>query len=509
MNRGLGLLVLGAATLVALASTASAESRLFSVRTMQPGVTIVQATVNGRNLPVAGQNGSSTFFRIDNPSGAVPCSNRLRFVASDGTSVDAPVDLCANNWTLTVATGANAPTPQPQNPQPMVPAIGQPVAVTTDDPDVTITDVFVAARPVAIVARRDPYVQIYLPPAPGASQCSRDLGLALSDGRRIARLVDVCQSNGLVVVPIAGSGYAPKLPPSFGSAQNVQPLPPPPVVQNPQPIPPPPPVQAQPMQWFFSAPGGTATLAYAVPGGGAGAFNAVCSAHSGSAQITLGASAPEVRPGKYVPVTFSAGAFRNTYSGMGSPRSESDGLSHPVVSVTLSDPLWAALITERSFAMGVGNAPPGIISLAGSSQQVKQFLNVCVARAGQGGALPPPPNNGPGFPPDDGGGFGPLEPPPPPGFGQAPQPGYGQPPVPPAGLGGSIDYVCDDGTDLNVVFRGNTASVMEPGRPPLTLFQAPSQQGSRYVSDNAQLVGDGENVYWRRGGGDTLTCSPQ
>jgi hypothetical protein len=499
---GFGLFVLGAVALAGLGAEASAESRLFSVRTTQPGVTIVQATLNGRNLPVAGQNGSATFFRIDNPSGPVPCLNRLRFTASDGSAADTSVDLCANNWTLTVATGASTPIqPLPPVAGPVVPAVGQPVAVATDDPDVTITDVFVAARPVPVVARRDPYVQIYLPPASGQSQCSRDLGLALSDGRRIARLVDVCQSNGVVIVALAGSGYVPKLPSSFGVGQGVQPLPP-----APQPVAPPQqPVPPQPMQWFFSAPGGTATLAYAVPGGGAGAFNAVCVAHSGSATITLGASAPEVRPGKYVPVTFRAGAFGNTYAGAGSPRSEADGLSHPVVSVTLSDPLWAALITERSFAIGVGNAPPSILPLSGSSQQVKQFLNLCVARPAPAPGFAQPPA------PQDNGGFGPLVPPPPPvqGFGQPSQPGFDQPPIPPAAVNGSIDYTCDDGTDLTATFNGNTVTVMEPGRPPVALFQAPSQQGTRYVNGNAQLVGDGENVYWRRGGGDTATCQPQ
>ncbi len=93
------------------AGTASAESRLFSVRTDQPSVTIVEATRGGQQLPVAGQNAGATFFRIDNPAGQVPCSNRFQFVASNGASVDAPVDLCANNWTLTVSVGATAPVP--------------------------------------------------------------------------------------------------------------------------------------------------------------------------------------------------------------------------------------------------------------------------------------------------------------------------------------------------------------------------------------------------------------
>lgn len=496
---GFGLLAIGLVASLQVPG-ASAESRLFSVRTTQPGVTIVQALFNGSQLPVAGQTGDATFFRIDNPSGQVPCAVGLRFIASDGTIADAPFDLCASNWTLTVATGAAAPV---QAPRPLAPAgviaTGQPVAIATDDPDVTITDVFVSAQPLPIAARRDPYVQIFLPVG---GQCSRDLGLALSDGRRIARLVDVCQSHGVVVVALAGSGYAPKLPPSFGSGQTAQPPPPVAAVPPPPVAPVPPPVVSAPMQWMFSAPGRVATLAYAVPGAGSGAFNAVCSAHSGSVTITLGASAPEVRPGKYVPVTFGAGSFRNTYAGTGGPRSEADGLSHPVVSVALSDPLWAALITERSFAIGVGNASPSVLPLTGSSDQVKQFLNVCVARPGPAPVLAPPP-----VVPDDR-----LVPPP--GvpddrFAAPPAPGLDQPPVPPAPVNGPIDYMCDDGSDLTAAFNGPSVVIMEPGRPAITLFQAPSQQGSRYVGGNAQLVGDGENIYWRRGGGETVTCQPQ
>ena len=504
--RGSGFLVL-AVLAVATAGTVSAESRLFSVRTSQPNVTIVGAIRNGQQLPVAGQSDGATFFRIDNPAGAVPCSNRFRFAASDGTSVDAPVDLCANNWTLTVAVGGAAqPGPGPVAPGPVspgpvggmtVPAAGQPLAIATDDSDVTITDAFLSGQPVSIADRQDPYVEIILPGGAQAFQCSRDLGLALSDGRRIARQVDVCQSNFVVVVSLVGGVPPPAIPPALRQVRppsTVQPLPPAPVAQMPAPVTPAPPVP-QPvagMQWLFSAPGGAATLAYAIPGAGSGAFNAVCAARSGRATVTLGGSAPEVRPGGSVPVGFAAGAFNRTYTAVGSRRSETDGLPHPVLQIGIGDPLWAALITERAFTIGIGSSPPVVLSLARSSQQVKQFLALCnpqpVAVMPQ--PIQPPPDAFP-VPPSD-------------AFPDQ------QPPLPPGSIGGrQVSFACDDGSDVNATFSGNTAVVYEPGLPPVVLYQAPSQQGQLYVAGRSQLIGQGEDIYWTRGGGDTRTCSPQ
>ena len=505
--RGVGLAAV-ALIGVATATGASAESRLFSVRTTKPGVTIVQATLDHRDLRVAGQTGNATFFRIDNPSGAVPCANRLHFVASDGSSVDAPVDLCANNWTLTVATDGQA-SPQP-TPSPQIPAQGQPIAIATDDPNVAIAGVFISAKPVTITARRDPYVQVFLPRSASGTQCSQDLGLALSDGRRIARQVDVCRSNSIVIVALAGGGYAPPTP-AFSASQPPVAAPPPVVAMQPAPIQPLPPAPPRPpapaMQWFFSAPGGIATLTYATPGGGLGGLRAVCVAHTGSATMTLGPTAPEVRAGQSVSVSLGSGAFRNSYTGIGSPRDEGDGLPHPILSVPLSDPLWAALITERSVFITVGRGAPSVISLAGSSDQVKQFLNVCMSTpsGGVGEFRPRPvlPDNGAQLmPPPSPDNDMPLVPPVP-GMGQS------RPLVPPGTVNGAINYVCDDGSSLAASFAGPTVTVMQYGAPPMTLYQAPSREGARYVGEDGQLVGDGENVYWRRGGGGTLTCSPQ
>jgi hypothetical protein len=244
-----------------------------------------------------------------------------------------------------------------------------------------------------------------------------------------------------------------------------------------------------------------------MPGGGLGGFRAVCVPRAASATVTLGATAPEVRQGETVNVSLGAGAFRNTYSGIGSPRSENDGLAHPVLSVPLSDPLWAALITERSLAISVGRGAPIVLPLSGSSDQVKQFLSAC-ARPQYGGSAqynPPPPPP----PPDNDMALVPPVPnmgqmqPPPPGMDQR------QPGLPPAPMNAAVSYACDDGEEFSATFSGSSVTVLQYGIRPMTLYQAPSQEGTRYVGDGAQLIGEGESVYWRHGGGATLTCSPR
>ncbi len=500
--RDFSVLVL-AALAVAAASPASAESRLFSVRTGDAGVSIVTASRNGQALAVAGQSDGATFFRIDNPSGPVPCANIFHFGASNGASVDTTADLCSNNWTLTVAVGGTSqpmPAPGPSTGSATVPAAGQPLAIATDDPDVTITGVFFSGRQVPIAGRQDPYVEVVLPGGASGSQCSRDLGLTLSDGRRVARQVDVCQSDYVVVVALVGGTPPPAFPPSLNAAHppaTVQPLPPVPQTLVAEAPPPPAPVTA--MQWLFSAPGGAGTLAFAVPGGGPGAFNAVCTPRSGNATVTLGGSAPEVRPGGYVKVSLAGGPFRRSYTAIGSQRSEIDGLSHPVLRIGLANPLWAALITERAVSVGIGTAAPVALPLAGSSVQVKQFLALCNPQAATQLYQPPPDQY-------------PIAPDQPPGNGLPPPPGDYQPPqpVPPVGVGGpQMNYSCDDGSEIGATFSRNTAAVFEPDAPPIVLYRAPSPSGQRYVAGGSQLIGEGENVYWTRAGEGMRTCSPE
>ncbi|MCR4281944.1 MAG: hypothetical protein NUV72_02800, partial [Bauldia sp.] len=361
-----------ASAVVAAAGAALAESRLFTVRTDAPGVTIVQAVRNGVQLPVAGQSGGATFFRIDNPSGPVPCSNRILFTASNGQGVDASADLCANNWELVigVAGGGGGGT---------VPGAGQPVVITTDDPNVTITEAFLRGKPVPIDARQGRYVRILAPAEAQGIECQRDLGLALSDGRRIARLVDICQSNFVVVVALVGGPRPPPPPPTFLA-----------VVEQPviQPLPRPPPSQPVPppsagleivsgLVWMFNASTSQASLVYAFPNTEASEFTAVCPARSSQTTITLDRAPPGLMPGAKVLVRFTAGDFARTYTATASPVSELSGHSHPVLQISTNDPLWPALIRESVVLIAVGQMPPYGLSLAGSAAKAKQFLAVC------------------------------------------------------------------------------------------------------------------------------------
>jgi hypothetical protein len=484
--------------LLAFDAAAHAETRLFTVRTTQPGVTVIQATRNGADLPVAGQNGGATFFRIDNPQGAVPCSNRIRFVASNGQVVDRLVDLCANNWELTLAVSAGTTTPPPAasalpaasppaqtqtttrvNPPP---SATQPVAIATDDPNATITNVFLRGQEVPIVNRADPYVQINLLGGPQGFACQRDLGLALSDGRRIARDVDVCASNFLVVVALTGGPRPPEPPANVRPRATFQPLPQGPAVQlvpqTPSPPPVPGPEMVTNMQWLFSAEGANASFAYAIPNTDASEFTAVCALRSRQITVTLSRSADELGPGGSVPVTFTAGTFAKTYTATGSEVSELDSLSHPVLRLTVADPLWAALIKEKAVTIQIGSSPAYALSLSGSAVQAKQFLAACSPA-----------------------------PPPPPPVSQFPMPGPQFPMPQPGPAATTIGYACDDGSTLNVAFDQDTAVVYEAGTPPIVLYSVPSDQGSRWVAGASQLVGLGEQVYWTRQGGYTRACA--
>jgi hypothetical protein len=484
--------ILGAVALAGAAfaaTAASAETRLFSVRTDQPGVTVVGAARNGVELPVAGQNAGATFFRLDNPAGAVPCSNQLRFTASNGRSVDAPVDLCAKNWELTVAVGAAGGNVAGNTDGNVAGNIGataasastgnghQPLTVATDAPDVTITNVFLRGQEVPIAARQDPYVQINLLGGAQGFECSRDLGLALSDGRRIARVVDVCAANFLVVVPLVG-GPRPAAPPaSFRPPAVIQPLPQapsPPVAQQPE-APPATPDPTGPevvsnLQWLFSATGNRASFAYGIPETDASEITAVCGVRSSKVTVTLTRSADELGPKGTVPVTFGAGAFAKTYTATGSVVSDVDGISHPVLQIAVNDPLWAALIKGRVLAITIGSSAPYGLSLSGSAVPAKQFLAACA---------PAPP------------------PPPPPSILPTPAPGP---------VSAAMGFVCDDGSSINVAFDAQTAVVYEPGTPPVVLFSARSAGGQRWVAGLSELVGEGENIYWTREGDYARTC---
>ena len=516
-------LVLGAAAVAGIAiavavladAPSSAESRLFSVRADQPGVSITEAVRNGKDLPVAGENGGQTFFRIDNPSGAVPCANSILFVASNGQKITEAVDLCANDWSLTVALGgggapavtpaspapsASAGAPAAKTTTPLPPAATQSppsppasatilpaaagtsraVAISTDDPAVAIAGVFLNGQPVTIAARQDPYVQVKLTADANGFACNRDLGVSLSDGRRIARQVDVCAANFVVVFPLVGTGQAPPVP-SFQPSATLQPLPaaPPAVVAEP----PTPPVDATSgteasMQWSFTATASQATLAFAMPGSpDAGEFAATCQPGSGRATIALTRTADELGPGGKVWVTFTSGSYSHAFPATGGAVG-SDNLSHPVVTLLSGDPLWAALITGRTVSIATGTTPAYSLSLAGSAPPAKQFLVACSPAAPKPlAAFPAPP---------------------------APTP------VPPAGVGpaaADVSFQCNDGSYISASFGAASATVYEPNFPPLTLPEVPySGDGRRFVAGGAQLVGQGEDVYWSRYGGQGIAC---
>src|SRR5581483_6279939 len=316
---------------LAAATEALADSRLFSARTDKPDVTIDQVSINGRQLAVAGKGGGVTFFRIENPSGPVPCTANMIFTASTGLRSAASVDLCAATWEITlparmswVPLPGSGPAPGPvSGPGPVTPPPGtRAVTITTDDPANRITEVYLDRQPMQIIARGGNSAQIAVPGSPGGITCQRDLGLRLADGRSIARRVNICANNWSVLVMVAGDVTSPAPAPS------------------PAPTPPPGPGPLALAQWSVSSGAGNVTLVLGYPGSNRTEFVAVCRQGTGQATVTIGRAVPGLSPGRPISVDIYAGLFRSSYSATGLPYDPAVGGSQPRFSVNVGDPLW-------------------------------------------------------------------------------------------------------------------------------------------------------------------------
>jgi hypothetical protein len=346
------------------------------------------------------------------------------------------------------------------------------VVIAVDDPNVTIDEVFLRGRPVPINTRQGRYVRIVAPANALGLECERDLGLALSDGRRIARLVDICGTSFVVVVALAG-GPRPSPPPQdFLPAPpqlpQPQPLPTPQPLPQPQPEPPQGPDFVDTMTWMFNTSGSSASLAYGIANTDAGEFSAVCQVRSGQMTVTLDRAPAALTPGRQVAVTLTAGAFSKAYTATGSPVSELSGHSHPVVQIPATDPLWPALARENVLSIAISQLPPYGLSLRGSAANVRPFLAFC-----------------------------------------APQTAPAPEPIPPAAPGPGanvVGFLCNDGAFISVAFDQSTALVNEPGFPPVVLLRTQSQGGARYVGGGAELIGLADQILWTRSAGFARTC---
>jgi hypothetical protein len=465
------------AAAVAVAAPALADSRLFSVKTDTPGLTVDQALVDGKPLAVSGKGGGVTFFRLDSP-GDVPCTARVTFVASNGARQDADVALCPQNWNFAVSFAAGsspaaaAPSPpataaEAEQPPPAAAPAAETrtITIATDDPQVGIETVFIDRQAATIVNRQGNGVEVEIA---GGGSCQRDVGLKLSDGRTIARMMDLCPQSGTVLVML-GSGS------EVAGQQPSEPAQPAAPAQPGLPAqPPPPPEEASsPVAegaWSYAAADGNAILSFGVPESDDGTFSAACRLTSGKASVDLLRPVDGLEENAPVQVTLFAGGFTKTYPAKGSPVSQMDGGSHPVFAVPASDPLWPALAREAQVVVSVGGGESFAISLKGSAGPVRQFLAAC-------SPTPPP---------------APV----------AAAPGGGR----------TVNYVCQGGTSLSITYGSGlrSAFIAEPGQPPVQLAGGPTGGGSaRFANPPASLVGSGESIRWSRMGEPARTCFPR
>jgi hypothetical protein len=435
---------------LAVASNAFADSRFFTARTDRPDVTIDQAFVNGQPLVLSGKGGGVSFFRIENPNGAVSCGGHFLFMASNGQRIQGDYDLCAVNWELTLPSHVSwAPFHKPgtgPGPQPdTMPGSNQrTVTIATDNPSIGITGVFIDKTPATILGRAGNSVAVAVSPGPGGIACQRDMGLSLTDGRVVAHRVNICANNWSVLFPIGG-GFVPTPPP-------VAVVPPPP---------PPPPSEPQ-EQWTFTG-GPNLSLIFGMPETDSTEFEASCRPGSGQAAVTLSRPVPGLRQGRPIQVTLSSGPFTDTYDAVGSPYSDISGGSSPQFTVGAGDPLWTALISGSQLIVNPGRASAYVVSLSGSSAPTRQFIASC-----------------------------------------APAPVVVRP-----SPGARLDYLCDDGSEFSIVFNkvDGTALISEPGRMTQMLPRIPSlPDRDVWASGPFRLVGKDENITWSTPGRPPRTC---
>jgi hypothetical protein len=491
-----------------LPAGANADSRIFSVKTSQPGVSIDHAFRDNKELAKVGTGDGATLFRIDNaPATPVPCVNRFSFVSSTGERIEKTTDMCSLNWELTVEVkAAEAPAAPPPPPPaattaqptqatgdaapparavtaPGAGAYSETVTISTDDPSASIASVTLDGKDVPIQGPPGPSVKVDVAGDANGIACQREVGLVLADGRNFTDDVNICLNQWSVVVSLAGGEEAPPLPgapgdelppppPPPATSTQVQPPPPPPTGMA---APPPPPGGEGIPVWSFSSGGGQATLMLGVPETDDARFIASCVPASGKITVTIPNTTAPVTAGGPVSVTLSAGPFVKTYPGVGSPVQEAVGASLPTVEIAATDSLWPALIKESVLNIAVAPVPPVAVSLQGSANPARQLVATCLVPVA---APPPGAMVAPGNPPPA------LAPPPPQG-----------------GPGVTVRYACQGGGGFVVTYNGRqrTAVLSEPGAPPILLGWA-GGPGERYVNGPARLVNRGGEARWNRFG---------
>ncbi|MCB1486399.1 MAG: hypothetical protein KDJ88_02955 [Bauldia sp.] len=507
-HRQIFLATLAVFAAIGAAGPAFADSRIFTARTDQDGVTIDKASRNGQVLAIVGHGDGTTLFRIDSPSTPVGCANRIEFVASTGEHVDLVSDMCALNWDVTVkvkapdvaaAPAVPAEPTQPATPAtpaepeapaarvipevpaiPAVPAVpgsdtevaapaaGEPgadtdkaftqvVSVSTDHPTATILAVRLDGKPVNIIGRKDGAVQFEVEEGEEGIVCDRDVELTLSNGSLVSQKSNICLNDWSVMVSVETEGEDI---PATTPAPPVATAPEPPAAEAP----------GEKMIWIFSTFEKGASLGHGIPETDASNFGAACVPKSGKVLVTLlDTSVPGLSPNSAIPISFSSPGFNRTYTGLGSPVDNVVGTSLPQVEIPLTDELWSAIVREKSLRVTAG--PSSFqLSLDGSAGPAREFLAAC---AGTPIAKPAP--------------------------------------AEPAPSGGGIvaRYSCASGTKITVRFNGanQTAILTETGAPPVTLHWDPGANFPRYVAGPARLVlRDDSEVRWSRFGGPAVGC---
>lgn len=88
-------------------------SQVVSVAVDDPALTIIAVRLDGKPVNIIGRKGGAVQFEITGTDEGIACDRELGVIFSNGKQVTRQTNICLNDWSIMVATGAETPPAPP------------------------------------------------------------------------------------------------------------------------------------------------------------------------------------------------------------------------------------------------------------------------------------------------------------------------------------------------------------------------------------------------------------
>ncbi len=111
-------------------------SQTVTVSADDPSVTIISVALDGEPVKITGRDGGAVKFELAGSSDTgIVCERNIGLTLSDGRQVAQPVNICLNDWTVTVALAGNVPAGAAANAEPPALPVTPPPPPSTAQPE--------------------------------------------------------------------------------------------------------------------------------------------------------------------------------------------------------------------------------------------------------------------------------------------------------------------------------------------------------------------------------------